>query len=184
MFYDMGGNTILEPHISEFGGRRIQARASSPVLKPIILILNGDGFSIAGKEDLLKNYVKIDWQRNSIVSPPYFWYHQHFNTGTTPARYFAVTEGDFPKRLGIPLEVEQIEATREDPAIRKLFDEELAKKKEQGLGRPGTRDQGPGTRDQGTRDRDQEQGSGIPGPRARDQWTSAGAQGPGTRDQG
>jgi len=128
MFYDMGGNTILEPHISEFGVGEYKLAHRHPY-EAIILILNGEGFSIAGKNDLLKDYVKLEWQKYSIVSPPYFWYHQHFNTGTTPARYFAVTEGDFPKRLGIPLEVEQIEARQEDPAIRKLFNEELAKRK-------------------------------------------------------
>ena len=128
MFYDMGGNTILEPHISEFGVGEYKLAHRHPY-EAIILILNGEGFSIAGKNDLLKDYVKLEWQKYSIVSPPYFWYHQHFNTGTTPARYFAVTEGDFPKRLGIPLEVEQIEAKQEDPAIRKLFNEELARRK-------------------------------------------------------
>ena len=71
--------------------------------------------------------VKVDWKAGSLVSPPYFWYHQHFNTGTTKARYFAMTEGDFPKRLGIPLQVEQIEADREDPAIKKRFEDELRK---------------------------------------------------------
>lgn len=128
MFYDMGGNTILEPHISEFGVGEYKLGHRHPY-EAIILILNGEGFSIAGKDDLLKDYVRMDWKANSIVSPPYFWYHQHFNTGTVPARYFAVTEGDFPIRLGIPLEVEQIEPSREDPGIRRLFEEELKKRR-------------------------------------------------------
>jgi quercetin dioxygenase-like cupin family protein len=128
MFWDMGGNTILEPHISEFGVGEYKRGHRHPY-EAIIVILNGEGFSIAGKNDLLKDYVKMDWKQYSVVSPPYFWWHQHFNTGTVPARYYAVTEGDFPKRLGIPLEVEQIEADREDPGIRRLFDEELRKKK-------------------------------------------------------
>ncbi len=38
-----------------------------------------------------------------------------------------MTEGDFPKRLGIPLQVEQIEPDREDPRIKKRFEEELKK---------------------------------------------------------
>ncbi len=33
-------------------------------------------------------------------------------------------EGDFRKRLGTPLDVEQIEASQEDPAIRKRFERE------------------------------------------------------------
>ena len=129
MFYDMGGNTILEPHISEFAVGEYKLGHRHPY-EAIILILSGEGFSIAGKNDLLE-YVKMDWKPYSVVSPPYFWFHQHFNTGTVPARYFAVTEGDFPKRLGIPLEVEQVEPDREHPTIRKLFDEELKKKRQQ-----------------------------------------------------
>ena len=45
----------------------------------------------------------------------------------TCCHYYAITEGDFPKRLGIPLEVEQIEAEKEDPGIKKRFEQELRK---------------------------------------------------------
>ena len=127
IFWDMSGNTILEPHMSEFevGGYKLGHRHP---YEAIILTLNGKGFSIAGKDSLKESdTVKIDWKAGSLVSPPYFWYHQHFNTGTTKARYFAMTEGDFPKRLGIPLQVEQIEADREDPQIRRRFEQELKK---------------------------------------------------------
>ena len=74
----------------------------------------------------------MDWRAGSVVSPPFFWFHQHFDIGATPARYLAITEGDFPKRLGIPLEVEQIEKEQEDPAIRRMFETELQKAKQQG----------------------------------------------------
>lgn len=128
MFWDMGGNTILEPHISEFGVGEYKRGHRHPY-EAIIVILGGEGFSISGKDNLLKDYVKMDWKQYSVVSPPFFWWHQHFNTGSTPARYYAVTEGDFPKRLGLPLEVEQIEADREDPGIRKMYEAEMARKK-------------------------------------------------------
>ncbi len=127
IFWDMSGNTILEPHMSEFevGGYKLGHRHP---YEAIILTLNGSGFSLAGKDSLKEsNSVKVDWKAGSLVSPPYFWYHQHFNTGATKARYFAMTEGDFPKRLGIPLQVEQIEADREDPQIKKRFEKELKK---------------------------------------------------------
>ncbi|MDQ3817564.1 MAG: twin-arginine translocation signal domain-containing protein [Acidobacteriota bacterium] len=127
IFWDMSGNTILEPHMSEFevGGYKLGHRHP---YEAIILTLNGKGFSIAGKESLKESDTQfIPWKAGSVVSPPYFWYHQHFNTGTTKARYFAMTEGDFPKRLGIPLQVEQIEADREDPEIKKRFERELKK---------------------------------------------------------
>jgi quercetin dioxygenase-like cupin family protein len=132
MYWDMAGNTILEPHISEFEVGHYKLGHRHPY-EAIILTLNGRGFSLAGKESLSNNEaVKMDWRAGSVVSPPFFWFHQHFNTGSTPARYLAITEGDFPKRLGIPLEVEQIEADREDPAIKRLFEEELQKARAQG----------------------------------------------------
>lgn len=132
MFWDMAGNTILEPHISEFEVASYKLGHRHPY-EAIILTLNGRGFSLAGKNNLKDNEaVKMDWKAGSVVSPPFFWFHQHFNTGITPARYLAITEGDFPKRLGIPLEVEQIEKEQEDPAIRRLFDAELQKARQQG----------------------------------------------------
>lgn len=127
MFWDMGGNTILEPHMSEFPVGTYKLGHRHPY-EAIILTLNGKGFTLFGKQTLKDSEaMKLDWQAGSIVSPPYFWFHQHFNTGSNNARYFAVTEGDFPKRLGIPLEVEQIEAPQEDPAIRKRFEQEMRK---------------------------------------------------------
>src|SRR5690348_3668312 len=39
--------------------------------------------------------------------------------------YLAITEGDFPIRLGFPLPVEQIEVNQEDPDIKKHFEREL-----------------------------------------------------------
>jgi quercetin dioxygenase-like cupin family protein len=124
MYFDMGGNTVLEPHISEFEVGSYKRGHRHPY-EAIILTLNGKGYSLAEKDKLKDSEaIKIDWQAGSIVSPPFFWYHQHFNTGTTKARYLAITEGDFPLRLGIPLQVEQIEANEEDPEIKRHFDRE------------------------------------------------------------
>jgi quercetin dioxygenase-like cupin family protein len=127
MFWKMGGQTILEPHESEFEVGSYKLGHRHPY-EAIILTLNGEGFSLAGKDGLDDaQSTKIDWQSGSIVSPPYYWWHQHFNTGKTSARYFAMTEGDFPKRIGIPLDVQQIEAKQEDPRIKQRFEEELKK---------------------------------------------------------
>lgn len=128
VFWEMGGNTILEPHVSEFPVATYKLGHRHPY-EAIILTLNGKGFSLAGQSGLKETdeTVKIDWKTGSIVSPPYFWYHQHFNTGDSKARYWAITEGDFPKRLGIPIDVEQIEAPQEDPSIRRRFERELGR---------------------------------------------------------
>jgi quercetin dioxygenase-like cupin family protein len=125
MYWEMAGNTILEPHMSEFevGSYKLGHRHA---YEAIILTLNGKGYSLAEKDRLKDTEaIKIDWQAGSIVSPPFYWFHQHFNTGTTKARYLAITEGDFPIRLGFPLPVEQIETGQEDPEIRKHFQREL-----------------------------------------------------------
>ena len=127
MFWEMAGNTILEPHMSDFPVGSYKLGHRHPY-EAIILTLNGKGFTLFGKEHLKSSdATQLEWKAGSVVSPPYFWYHQHFNTGDTRARYFAVTEGDFPKRLGIPLEVQQIEAKEEDPGLKKRFDEERRK---------------------------------------------------------
>jgi len=124
MYFDMGGNTVLEPHISEFEVGSYKLGHRHPY-EAIIVTLNGKGYSLAEKDKLKHSEAtKIDWQAGSIVSPPFFWFHQHFNTGTTKARYLALTEGDFPLRLGIPLKVEQIEADKEDPEIKTHFRQE------------------------------------------------------------
>ena len=129
LFWEMAGNTVLEPHVSEFPVGSYKLGHRHPY-EAVILTLNGAGFSLYGKDGLRgSDAMKLDWQAGSIISPPYFWYHQHFNTGNDRARYLALTEGDFPKRLGIPLDVEQIETSQEDPGIRKLFDREVQRRK-------------------------------------------------------
>ena len=131
IFWEMAGQTILEPHMSEFPVGTYKLGHRHPY-EAVILTLNGVGFTLYGKDKLKDSDVmQLEWQAGSVISPPYFWYHQHFNTGNTKARYLAMTEGDFPKRLGIPLDVEQIEADHEDPGIRKRFEQERRKRSAQ-----------------------------------------------------
>jgi mannose-6-phosphate isomerase-like protein (cupin superfamily) len=128
MFWEMAGNTVLEPHMSDFPVGSYKLGHRHPY-EAIILTLEGRGFTLFGKDHLKSSdALELEWKAGSVVSPPYYWFHQHFNTGATRARYFAVTEGDFPKRLGVPLEVQQIEANQEDPGIKELFDEKRHKK--------------------------------------------------------
>ena len=128
MYWEMAGNTILEPHMSDFPVGSYKLGHRHPY-EAIILTLGGRGFTLFGKDHLKNSDAQqLEWKAGSVVSPPFYWYHQHFNTGDTRARYFAVTEGDFPKRLGIPLEVDQIETPQEDPDIKKHFEAERRKK--------------------------------------------------------
>jgi aconitase B len=71
-----------------------------------------------------------------MIVPPNMWFHQHFNTGTIPARYLAfkhegvairnaqgVPKAWISKRAG----GDQIDYADENPATRELFAKELAK---------------------------------------------------------
>ena len=71
-----------------------------------------------------------------MIVPPNMWYHQHFNTGTTPARYLAfkhevvsirnaqgVPKAWISKRMG----GDQIDYADESPRVRTWFAEALAR---------------------------------------------------------
>jgi hypothetical protein len=73
-----------------------------------------------------------------MFSPPDMWYHQHFNTGSEPARYLALKSKGAPEhpcRIGAPgpnsdpefAVKHQIEHEDEDPAIYEEFAAEVKK---------------------------------------------------------
>jgi hypothetical protein len=71
-----------------------------------------------------------------MIVPPNMWMHQHFNTGTAPARYLAFKHEGVAIRnqQGVPkawisrrLGGDQIDYADEDPKIRELFAAELGK---------------------------------------------------------
>ena len=73
--------------------------------------------------------VVVPWHEASIFIPPSRWFHQHFNTGTIPARYLALHP---PVQFAYDEKIEdrsqnQIEYVDEDPLIREMFQKELAK---------------------------------------------------------
>jgi hypothetical protein len=79
---------------------------------------------------------RYEWQVGSLIVPPNMWLHQHFNTGTTPARYLAfkhevvsirnaqgVPKAWISRRIG----GDQIDYADEASEIRRTFAEALAK---------------------------------------------------------
>jgi hypothetical protein len=71
-----------------------------------------------------------------MIVPPNMWLHQHFNTGTTPARYLAfkhevvsIRNGQGVPKAWISRRVggDQIDYVDERPEIRTMFAQELAK---------------------------------------------------------
>jgi hypothetical protein len=71
-----------------------------------------------------------------MIVPPNMWFHQHFNTGRTPARYLAFKHEatSIRNQQGVPkawisrrLGGDQIDYADEKPVIRQLFAEALAR---------------------------------------------------------
>jgi hypothetical protein len=99
-----------------------------------VIILSGQGYSLMWPEgDEPRRY---DWEVGTLVVPPNMWFHQHFNSGTTPARYLAfkhevvsirnaqgVPKAWISRRVG----GDQIDYADETPMVRKMFADELAK---------------------------------------------------------
>jgi hypothetical protein len=78
---------------------------------------------------------RFDWQVGTLIVPPNMWFHQHFNTGTTPARYLAFKHEGVAVRnaQGVPkawistrMGGDQLDYVDEPAEVRTMFAEELA----------------------------------------------------------
>jgi quercetin dioxygenase-like cupin family protein len=127
-------NNLMSAHISQFPVGTYK-KAHRHGAGSHVVILGGEGFSLMWPEG--HKIRKYDWGEGSLLVPPERWFHQHFNVGAGPARYLALkpfNSRKFPglRKLGSSESVkaggDQIEYEDEDPVIRKMFEEELAKR--------------------------------------------------------
>ena len=123
----------LNSHISQFPiGTYKKAHAHGPGAH--VIILSGSGYSLMWPEGAEPE--RFNWEVGTMIVPPNMWYHQHFNTGTTPARYLAfkyegvairnaqgVPKAWISKRIG----GHQIDYADETQEVRDLFEQALAK---------------------------------------------------------
>jgi quercetin dioxygenase-like cupin family protein len=125
---------LMTAHISEFPVGTYK-KAHRHGAGAHVVIIGGEGYSLMWPEG---EPIKVfPWKYGSVVVPPENWFHQHFNTGTTPARYLAIRWGArkysraVGKTYGTDLSVKeggsQIEYRDEDPQIREMFEAALAK---------------------------------------------------------
>jgi uncharacterized RmlC-like cupin family protein len=104
-----------------------------------IYAVTGKGYSLLWYEGE-PDFRRVDWRHGVVYAPPDRMFHQHFNTSPEPARYLAVAFGGlrYPVTadkvrtfLGMDVSVKeggrQIEYADEDPRIRELYAQELAK---------------------------------------------------------
>lgn len=123
----------MNSHISQFPvGTYKKAHCHGPGAH--VIIMSGEGYSLMwGEGEEPRRY---DWKTGSMIVPPNMTYHQHFNTGSEPARYLAfkhevvsirnaqgVPKAWISKRIG----GDQIDYADETTAIRNIFSEALTK---------------------------------------------------------
>ncbi|HEX2257249.1 MAG TPA: cupin domain-containing protein [Afifellaceae bacterium] len=121
-------------HISQFPiGTYKKAHAHGPGAH--VIILSGEGYSLMWPEGEEPRY--YEWQVGTMIVPPNMWFHQHFNTGTNPARYLAFKHEGVAIRnaQGVPkawisrrVGGDQIDYADETPKVRTMFAEALARK--------------------------------------------------------
>lgn len=140
-----GTNVMLElaqnsmgAHISQFKpGTYKKAHRHGPGAH--VIILDGQGFSLLWREGDA-DWQKCDWKPGTAIVPPENWFHEHFNSGASPARYLALrfTGIKFRQRgsfqggetraadVSVKLGGAQIEYEDEDPRIHAMFEHDLA----------------------------------------------------------
>jgi oxalate decarboxylase/phosphoglucose isomerase-like protein (cupin superfamily) len=96
-----------------------------------VIILSGQGYSLMGPEN--EEQKRYDWEVGTLIVPPNAHFHQHFNTGPTPARYLAFKHNSVRNAQGVPISWisrrlggNQIDYADERPEVRELFAAELA----------------------------------------------------------
>jgi oxalate decarboxylase/phosphoglucose isomerase-like protein (cupin superfamily) len=98
-----------------------------------VIILSGEGYSLMWAEG--EEPTRYEWHAGSMIVPPNMWYHQHFNTGTEPARYLAFKAEVVSVRnaQGVPkawisqrIGGDQIDYADESKLVRDLFAKALA----------------------------------------------------------
>jgi oxalate decarboxylase/phosphoglucose isomerase-like protein (cupin superfamily) len=124
----------MNSHISQFPtGTYKKAHAHGAGAH--VIIMSGEGYSLMWPEG--EEPKRYEWREGSMIVPPNLWFHQHFNTGTVPARYLAFkAEGvSIRNAQGVPkawisrrLGGDQIDYADESPRIRQWFQDALAKR--------------------------------------------------------
>ncbi len=101
--------------------------------------VDGEGFSLLWYEGD-SEFRRFEWKHGFMYSPPFWMFHQHFNTGHTPARYLACSLGSrkYPflalrrksaegsGAVSVSQGGRQIEHEDQDPRVHRMFLEALA----------------------------------------------------------
>lgn len=130
-------NNNLKSHISEFPvGTYKKGHRHGPGAH-LVLLSGTAGYSLVWTKEDRSDMIKCDWQVGSmVIVPSDNCYHQHFNSGSTRARYLALRSGDMGLRTpkggggeGADRSLKeggwQVEYEDEDREIHEIFEKEL-----------------------------------------------------------
>jgi gentisate 1,2-dioxygenase len=100
MSWQMAGNTMLSLRVSEMAPEMYKTahRHSS---EAFILFVSGKGYSVTWSEGRYAQRYRVDWSEGTLFVPPIYWYHQHLNPGSVPARFVAVNTPRLMRNLGL-----------------------------------------------------------------------------------
>ncbi len=127
--FELANNTLVA-HSSEFPiGTYKKAHRHGPGAH--VIILHGQGHTLMWT-DQHETFDEVPWRPGTMLVPPGMWWHQHFNTGPTPARYLAIRWGSTKWKLTRYLDHQgvdksakagghQIEYADQDPRIHRIF---------------------------------------------------------------
>jgi len=100
--------------------------------------VDGEGFTLLWYEGD-SEFRRFTWRHGFLYSPPFWMFHQHFNTGSTPARYVACSLGSrkYPflalrrksaegsGAVSVTQGGRQVEYEDQDPRVHRMFLEAL-----------------------------------------------------------
>ena len=123
----------LTAHISQFPVATYKkAHAHAPGAH--VIILSGEGYSLMWPDGWEKP-LRYDWEVGTMIVPPNAVYHQHFNTGKTPARYLAFKYAGSPRNsqgvllcfMSRRIGGDQLDYADESTEVRQMFTDALAR---------------------------------------------------------
>jgi mannose-6-phosphate isomerase-like protein (cupin superfamily) len=96
-WFHLAGNNCVDAHIAELppGGTSVRHRHTT---EAYLYIVRGRGFSVVNFEGEPEE--RIDWEEGTLLSPPVWAWHQHFNLSQDePARYLAIQDTRLKRHL-------------------------------------------------------------------------------------
>jgi oxalate decarboxylase/phosphoglucose isomerase-like protein (cupin superfamily) len=97
-----------------------------------VMILRGEGYTLMWPNGKDEPSITCEWGPGSVIVPGEGWFHQHFNTGSSPCLFLAIGWGSEKAKAGggawsSSATGDEISFEDEDPQIHREFEEALAK---------------------------------------------------------